>query len=117
GGGQEVGGRAGGRLGGRGLGWVRGRGRLQRWLRRLRRRWWLLGWRRGREILTMATMTLEQFTAAVAAALGDRLVALVLYGSAARGTHVPGRSAVNTLFSWQAAGGARFAGLESAVRC
>src|SRR5207247_4816797 len=116
GGGQEVGGRAGGRLGGRGLGWVRGRGRLQRWLRRLRRRWWLLGWRRGREILTMATMTLEQFTAAVAAALGDRLVALVLYGSAARGTHVPGRSDMNTLLICEAVDEALFARLEPAVR-
>src|SRR5207247_6292058 len=116
GGGQEVGGRAGGRLGGRGLGWVRGRGRLQRWLRRLRRRWWLLGWRRRREILTMATMTLEQFAAAVAAALGDRLVALLLYGSAARGTHVPGRSDVNTLLICDAVDDALFARLDAAVR-
>ena len=64
----------------------------------------------------MATMTLEQFTAAVAAALGDRLVALVLYGSAARGTHVPGRSDMNTLLICDAVDEALFARLEPAVR-
>ena len=64
----------------------------------------------------MATMTLEQFTAAVAAALGDRLVALVLYGSAARGTHVPGRSDMNTLLICDAVDEALFARLEPPVR-
>ena len=64
----------------------------------------------------MATMTLEQFTAAVAAVLGDRLVALVLYGSAARGTHVPGRSDMNTLLICDAVDEALFARLEPAVR-
>ena len=64
----------------------------------------------------MATMTLEQFTAAVAAVLGDRLVALVLYGSAARGTHVPGRSDMNTLLICEAVDEALFARLEPAVR-
>ena len=64
----------------------------------------------------MATMTLEQFAAAVAAALSDRLVALLLYGSAARGTHVPGRSDVNTLLICDAVDEALFARLEPAVR-
>ncbi len=41
--------------------------------------------------------TVEELAAALEAALGSRLVALVLYGSTARGTHVPGRSDVNTL--------------------
>ncbi len=64
----------------------------------------------------MATMTLEQFAAAVAAALSDRLVALLLYGSAARGTHVPGRSDMNTLLICDAVDEALFARLEPAVR-
>ena len=64
----------------------------------------------------MATMTLEQFAAAVAAALSDRLVALLLYGSAARGTHVPGRSDVNTLLICDAVDETLFARLEPAVR-
>ncbi len=42
-------------------------------------------------------LTVEQFAAEVARALGARLVALLLYGSWARGTHVPDRSDVNTL--------------------
>ena len=42
-------------------------------------------------------LTVEQFATDVARALGERLVALLLYGSWARGTHVPGRSDVNTL--------------------
>ena len=37
------------------------------------------------------------FATRLHAALGGRLVSLLLYGSAARGTHVPGRSDVNTL--------------------
>lgn len=44
-------------------------------------------------------MTVEELAAAVAQALGPRLVAFLLYGSAARGeaAQVPGRSDVNTL--------------------
>src|SRR6266550_629637 len=42
-------------------------------------------------------LTVEQFAADVARLLGERLVALLLYGSWARGTQVPGRSDVNTL--------------------
>ena len=61
-------------------------------------------------------MTVERFAESVAAALGDRLVALLLYGSAARGTHVPGRSDVNTLLICDAVDDALFARLEPAVR-
>ena len=64
----------------------------------------------------MATMTLEQFAAAVAAALSDRLVALLLYGSAARGTHVPGRSDMNTLLICDAVDEPLFARVDGAVR-
>jgi hypothetical protein len=42
-------------------------------------------------------LTVEQLADAVARVLGERLVALLLYGSTARGTHVPERSDVNTL--------------------
>jgi predicted nucleotidyltransferase len=41
--------------------------------------------------------TLEQLTARLEAALGENLVSLVLFGSAARGTHVEGRSDLNLL--------------------
>src|SRR5438477_9800512 len=61
-------------------------------------------------------LTVDQFAAEVARVLGDRLVALVLYGSAARGTHVAGRSDVNTLLICDAVDEALFAGLEPAVR-
>jgi predicted nucleotidyltransferase len=40
---------------------------------------------------------LEEFTKRLSAALGENLVSLVLFGSAARGTHVEGRSDLNTL--------------------
>lgn len=39
----------------------------------------------------------EEFARRMEAALGDNLVSLVLFGSAARGTHVEGRSDVNVL--------------------
>lgn len=39
----------------------------------------------------------QALTQGLQAALGPRLVSLVLYGSVARGTHVPGRSDVNLL--------------------
>lgn len=45
----------------------------------------------------MAKMTLEQFTERTRAAWGDALHAVVLYGSAARGDHVPDRSDYNLL--------------------
>jgi nucleotidyltransferase-like protein len=40
---------------------------------------------------------IEEFARRLEAALGDNLVSLVLFGSAARGTHVEGRSDVNVL--------------------
>jgi predicted nucleotidyltransferase len=40
---------------------------------------------------------LEEFARRLDAALGENLVSLVLFGSAARGTHVEGRSDLNTL--------------------
>ncbi len=45
----------------------------------------------------VAQLTLDTLGDAATRALGPRLVALLLYGSAARGTHVPKRSDVNTL--------------------
>ena len=61
-------------------------------------------------------LTVEQFAAAVARALGERLVALLLYGSWARGTHVPDRSDVNTLLICDTADDALFAALAPAMR-
>src|SRR5439155_8916816 len=91
------GGGGGGREGGRGGRGGRGRGWGVQWrVWRLRRRWWLLRRWCGREIL-MAKLTPEQFADGVSQALGGRLISLLLYGSAASGTHVPGRSDVNTL--------------------
>ncbi len=42
-------------------------------------------------------LTLESLTGRLEAALGENLVSLVLFGSAARGTHVDGRSDLNLL--------------------
>jgi len=64
----------------------------------------------------MAKMTVERFAETVAAGLGGRLVALLLYGSAARGTHVPDRSDVNTLLICDTVDEDLFARLEQAVR-
>src|SRR5881296_2273250 len=64
----------------------------------------------------MAKSTVEHFAHEVAGALGERLVALLLYGSAARGTHVPERSDVNTLLICDAVDEDLFARLEPAVR-
>jgi predicted nucleotidyltransferase len=61
-------------------------------------------------------LTVEQFAAEVARVLGERLVALLLYGSWARGTHVPGRSDVNTLLICDAVDESLFAALAPAVR-
>jgi len=60
----------------------------------------------------MAAITAEDFGRGVAEALGARLVSLVLYGSAVRGGHVPGRSDVNTLLICDRADEALFAALE-----
>src|SRR5437899_12297134 len=61
-------------------------------------------------------LTVEQFAAEVARALGARLVALLLYGSWARGTHVPDRSDVNTLLICDMVDDALFATLAPAMR-
>src|SRR5438034_9843063 len=61
-------------------------------------------------------LTVEQFAAEVARALGARLVALLLYGSWARGTHVPDRSDVNTLLICDTVDDALFAALAPAMR-
>jgi len=61
-------------------------------------------------------LTVETFAAEVARALGKRLVALLLYGSWARGTHVPDRSDVNTLLICDAVDGALFDALAPVVR-
>src|SRR6266853_1601793 len=61
-------------------------------------------------------LTVEQFAAEVSRALGDRLVALLLYGSWARGTHVPDRSDVNTLLICDTVDDALFAALAPAMR-
>src|SRR5256885_6682309 len=63
-----------------------------------------------------AKPTVEQFAAEVARALGKRLVALLLYGSWARGTHVPDRSDVNTLLICDTVDDALFATLAPAMR-
>src|SRR5439155_818726 len=84
--------------------------------RRIRRGRRLLRWRCGREILMMAKLTVEHFANEVATALGGRLVALLLYGSAARGTHVPDRSDVNTLAICDAVDEAPLGRLERPVR-
>ena len=64
----------------------------------------------------MAKVSVEEFARQVGEALQGRLVALLLYGSTARGTHVPGRSDVNTLLVCDAADETLFALLEPAVR-
>ena len=64
----------------------------------------------------MAKLTVEHFANEVATALGGRLVALLLYGSAARGTHVPDRSDVNTLLICDAVDEDLFARLDRPVR-
>src|SRR5256885_3894227 len=100
-------GRGGGRRGRRGR-------RLQRRIRRLWRRWRLQRRRLRREFLTMAKpISTDEFATALAAALGGRLVSLLLYGSAARGTHVAGRSDVNTLLICDAVDESLFAALRA----
>jgi predicted nucleotidyltransferase len=64
----------------------------------------------------MAQITVERFAETITAGLGGRLVALLLYGSAARGTHVPDRSDVNTLLICDGVDEDLFARLERPVR-
>lgn len=61
-------------------------------------------------------LTVEQLGEAVSRTLGERLVALVLYGSTARGTHVPQRSDVNTLLICDAVDERVFAALAPTIR-
>src|SRR5437667_3451790 len=61
-------------------------------------------------------LTIDILGDAVSRALGPRLAALLLYGSAARGAHVPKRSDVNTLLICEAVDGALFDALAPVVR-
>src|ERR1700747_1385039 len=64
----------------------------------------------------MAKQPSDACAGAVARALGPRLISLILYGSVARGTHVPDRSDVNTLLISDAVDDALFAALASVLR-
>src|SRR5213082_2587950 len=64
----------------------------------------------------VAQLTLDTLGDAATRALGPRLVALLLYGSAARGTHVPDRSDVNTLLICDGVDQALFDALTPLVR-
>ena len=61
-------------------------------------------------------ISVDDFAKRLEAALGGRLVSLLLYGSAARGTHVAGRSDVNTLLVCDAADESLFAALGPVLR-
>src|SRR6266571_4140885 len=61
-------------------------------------------------------LTIDSLGDAVARALGQRLMALLLYGSAARGTNVRDRSDINTLLICDAADDALFDALAPVVR-
>jgi len=61
-------------------------------------------------------LTIDTLGDAVTRALGQRLVAFLLYGSAARGTHVPNRSDVNTLLICDAVDQALLDALAPVVR-
>src|SRR6266536_4706678 len=63
-----------------------------------------------------AQLTIDTLGDAATRALGPRLVALLLYGSAARGTHVPKRSDVNTLLICDTVDEALFDALAPVVR-
>jgi len=64
----------------------------------------------------MANVTVDGFAQRVGQALGNRLISLLLYGSAARGSHVPDRSDVNTLLICDTADDELFARIEPVVR-
>ena len=61
-------------------------------------------------------LTVDELGDAVGRALGARLVALLLYGSTARGTHVPKRSDVNTLLICDAVDERLFAALAPTIQ-
>jgi hypothetical protein len=64
----------------------------------------------------MANVTVDGFAERVGQALGNRLVSLLLYGSAVRGSHVPDRSDVNTLLICDTADDELFMRMEPVVR-
>src|SRR5438094_666947 len=64
----------------------------------------------------VAQLTLDTLGDAATRALGQRLVSLLLYGSTARGTHVPKRSDVNTLLICDAVDESLFETLAPAIR-
>src|SRR3989442_14890605 len=59
--------------------------------------------------------TAEELATALKETLGSRLVAFLLYGSTARGTHVTGRSDVNTLLIVDTVDEGLFAAIEPVV--
>src|SRR3989442_5866119 len=59
--------------------------------------------------------TVEELATALKETLGSRLVAFLLYGSTARGTHVTGRSDVNTLLIVDTVDEGLFAAIEPVV--
>src|SRR2546427_5597385 len=59
--------------------------------------------------------TVEELATALKETLGSRLVAFLLYGSTARGTHVTGRSDVNTLLIVDTVDEGLFAAIEPLV--
>jgi hypothetical protein len=61
-------------------------------------------------------LTVDELGDAVGRALGARLVTLLLYGSTARGTHVPKRSDVNTLLICDAVDERLFAALAPTIQ-
>lgn len=63
----------------------------------------------------MAMMTVEQLAQDLTSALGDRLVTLLLYGSAARDAHLPAGADRNTLLICTAVDGDVFARLAGPV--
>ena len=63
-----------------------------------------------------STLTVEHLADAFGRAIGERLVALLLYGSTARGTHVPQRSDVNTLLICDAVDERLFEALAPSIR-
>jgi predicted nucleotidyltransferase len=64
----------------------------------------------------MAKLTVDAFAQQMKDALGDRLISLLLYGSAARGAYVPERSDFNTLLICDRVDETLFARLEPPVR-
>jgi len=59
--------------------------------------------------------TVEELATALKETLGSRLVAFLLYGSTARGTHVTGRSDVNSLLIVDTVDEGLFAAIDPVV--